>query len=183
MIRPLLLARRVDVEAHLARHGLVVGRDPSNDEARFLRVRVRKELLPLMEEMGPGVAEHLCALAEMLADLVGKEARGDELVELGRAQRIAVARAKKCERAVNLLVSGGREVMGAARVALLPRRRARRGSQRGRKSVLGFMGLGPVIQVKAVGSEVGLRLEPEPGVTDEIQGPGDQDHGVGNGFL
>ena len=110
LIRPLLLARRVDVEAHLVRHGLVVGRDPSNDEARFLRVRVRKELLPLMEEMGPGVAEHLCALADMLAELVGGEAQGDEVVGLGRAQRLAVARAKKCERAVNLLVSGGREV-------------------------------------------------------------------------
>lgn len=109
MIRPLLLARRVDVEAHLVRHGLVVGRDPSNDEARFLRVRVRKELLPLMEEMGPGVAEHLCALADMLAELVGREPR-EEVVGLGRAQRLAVARAKKCERAVNLLVSGGREV-------------------------------------------------------------------------
>lgn len=133
LIRPLLLARRADVEAHLARHEIEVARDPSNDDARFLRVRVRKELLPLLEELSPKIAEHLCALADMLpraSDDAGPDRNPEEppgslsepqigdaqpgdvrLGELGRAQRLAIARAKKCERPVKLLLRGGREVM------------------------------------------------------------------------
>ncbi len=107
LVRPLLLARRADVEAHLTRHGISFARDPSNLDARFLRVRVRAELMPLLESMSPGIAEHLCALAGMLAAELPKK---DELSGLGRAQRLAVARAKKCERPVNLRLSGGRDV-------------------------------------------------------------------------
>lgn len=107
LIRPLLLARRVDVAAHLSRHGISFARDPSNEDARFLRVRVRAELLPLMESMAPGIAEHLCALADMIAEDLRPEGA---LRGLGRAQRIAALRAKKCERPVNLRLSGGREV-------------------------------------------------------------------------
>lgn len=107
LIRPLLLARRADVAAHLLRHGLPSAHDPSNDDARFLRVRVRAELLPLLESMSPGIAGHLCALADMLAAELPPEGA---LRGLGRAQRLAVARAKKCERPVNLRLQGGREV-------------------------------------------------------------------------
>jgi tRNA(Ile)-lysidine synthase len=108
LIRPLLLARRVDVAAHVARHELPIARDPSNDDARFLRVRVRKELLPLMESLSPAITEHLCALADMLAE---EPADPPALPGLGRAQRLAIARAKKCERPVKLLLSGGREAL------------------------------------------------------------------------
>lgn len=110
LIRPLLLARRSDVLAHLERHGIAFARDPSNDDTRFLRVRVRAELLPLMESMSPGIAAHLCALADMLATELGT---GDPLTGLGRAQRLAIARAKKCERPVKLRLSGGRDVVVA----------------------------------------------------------------------
>jgi tRNA(Ile)-lysidine synthase len=107
LIRPLLLARRADVAAHLGRHEIPFARDPSNDDARFLRVRVRAELLPLLESMSPGIAEHLCSLADMLA---AELPAGEAFRDLGRAQRLAVARAKKCERPVKLRLSGGREV-------------------------------------------------------------------------
>lgn len=108
LIRPLLLARRIDVTAHLTRHGLASAQDPSNTDARFLRARVRNELLPLLESMSPKVAEHLCALAEML----GKEADfSEDLSGLGRAQRLSIARAKKCERGVNLRLAGGLDVV------------------------------------------------------------------------
>lgn len=111
LIRPLLRARRTDVAAHLVRHGVAVAHDPSNKDTRFLRVRVRDELLPLLESMSPAIAGHLCALADMLA---GEQiAPDDALHDLGRAQRLAVARAKKCERPVNLRLSGGREVVVA----------------------------------------------------------------------
>lgn len=113
LIRPLLLARRADVKAHLARHAIEVAEDPSNRDPRFLRVRVRRELLPLMESMSPGIVGHLCALASMLAEAEANArppAKDDALRGLGRAQRLAIARAKKCEQPVKLRLSGGREV-------------------------------------------------------------------------
>ncbi len=108
LIRPLIFARRVDVAAHLGRHHIAAAHDPSNADARFLRVRVRSELLPLMEDMSPAIVEHLCALADMLAATPAADA---PLRGLGRAQRLAVARAKKCEREVKLRLSGGRDVV------------------------------------------------------------------------
>lgn len=108
LIRPLILARRVDVVAHLARHRIAAANDPSNEDPRFLRVRVRRELLPLMEELSPTIVDHLCALAEMLAATPPVE---PPLRGLGKAQRLAIAHAKKCERDVKLRLSGGRDVV------------------------------------------------------------------------
>ena len=107
LVRPLLRARRADVLAHLARHGLVYASDPSNLDPRFTRVRVRGELLPLLEELSPGIVGHLSALADMLAPAVG----AGPLHGLGRAQRLAVERARRLGReSVHLRLAGGREV-------------------------------------------------------------------------
>lgn len=69
LIRPLLRARRADVLAHLERHDVPASHDPSNENSRFLRVRVRRELLPLLEELDPGITSHLEALADELTAL------------------------------------------------------------------------------------------------------------------
>src|SRR5579883_102468 len=66
-IRPLYRARRKDVEAHIARHRLPYADDPSNRDPRFLRTRVRCELMPLLERMSPRIVEHLCAIADELS--------------------------------------------------------------------------------------------------------------------
>jgi tRNA(Ile)-lysidine synthase len=63
-IRPFVRARRADVEAHVARHRIPHVIDPSNRDPRFLRTRVRHELLPLLERLSPRVVEHLCRLAD-----------------------------------------------------------------------------------------------------------------------
>jgi tRNA(Ile)-lysidine synthase len=63
-IRPMIRARRADIDAHIARHGIPHAVDPSNTDPRFLRVRVRKDVLPLLERMSPRIVEHLCALAD-----------------------------------------------------------------------------------------------------------------------
>jgi tRNA(Ile)-lysidine synthase len=67
LVRPLLCARKKDILAHLDRHALPHAEDPSNADPRFLRVRVRRELLPLLEQLSPGVVGHLTALADQLA--------------------------------------------------------------------------------------------------------------------
>jgi len=65
-IRPMLYARRRDVDAHLDRHGVPHCHDPSNQDPRFLRARVRREVLPALERLNPRVVEHMCALADEL---------------------------------------------------------------------------------------------------------------------
>jgi tRNA(Ile)-lysidine synthase len=112
LVRPLLRARRRDVLAHVERHGLVFARDPSNFDPRFTRVRVRRELLPLLEELSPAIVNHLSALADMLAPSGGScSPSPGPLDGLGRAQRLAVERARRLgRRSVRLRLPGGREV-------------------------------------------------------------------------
>ncbi|MGD0528409.1 MAG: tRNA lysidine(34) synthetase TilS [Polyangiaceae bacterium] len=70
-IRPFYRARRADVAAHVARHALPHALDPSNRDPRFLRTRVRFEVLPLLERLSPRIIEHLCSLADAAAEARG----------------------------------------------------------------------------------------------------------------
>jgi tRNA(Ile)-lysidine synthase len=95
LVRPFLRARRADIEAHLARHALRFASDPSNENPRFLRVRVRREVLPLLEALSPSIVEHLCSLADALL-LQEKSEAGDvrlakPLLNLPRPTRLALA--------------------------------------------------------------------------------------------
>ena len=66
VVRPLLRARKRDVLTHLERHSVTYARDPSNEDPRYLRTRVRRELLPLLESLDGGIVGHLEALADEL---------------------------------------------------------------------------------------------------------------------
>lgn len=67
--RPLLRLRRRDTVALCAELGLETLRDPMNDDARFRRVRVRRELLPLMDDIAErDVASLLARHCEVVAD-------------------------------------------------------------------------------------------------------------------
>jgi tRNA(Ile)-lysidine synthase len=83
-IRPMLPARRSDVEAHVRRHRIPYSEDPSNRDPRFLRTRVRFELLPVLERLNPRVVEHMYVLADELSAAGALE--NDEL-EGGRGGR------------------------------------------------------------------------------------------------
>lgn len=91
LVRPLLRARREDVLAHLSRHAIPSSTDPSNLDPRFLRVRVRRELMPLLEELAPGVALHLAALADQLAEAGGAEKSEGSAFPLSRSSQAALA--------------------------------------------------------------------------------------------
>lgn len=67
--RPLLRATRAAIVAHAERHGLAFARDPSNDDPRFVRVRIRRELVPLLRTLDPRVVEHVNRLADSLGAL------------------------------------------------------------------------------------------------------------------
>lgn len=66
---PLLELRRVDTEAVCAEAGLEPVRDPSNDDPRFRRNRVRHEVLPLLDQVADrDVVPLLCRLADLARD-------------------------------------------------------------------------------------------------------------------
>jgi tRNA(Ile)-lysidine synthase len=68
-VRPLLGIRRATTRAACVAQGLPPWNDPHNLDRRFLRVRVRQDVLPLLEEaLGPGVAEALARTADQLRE-------------------------------------------------------------------------------------------------------------------
>lgn len=68
-MRPLLGVRRNVTHAACAAQGLEPWHDPHNADDRFARVRVRRSVLPVLEEqLGPGVAEALSRTAEQLRE-------------------------------------------------------------------------------------------------------------------
>jgi tRNA(Ile)-lysidine synthase len=66
-VRPFIRARQADIHLHLTRHDIDFSEDPSNTDRRYLRARVRFDLMPLLKELSPGVIGHLTALADALA--------------------------------------------------------------------------------------------------------------------
>lgn len=67
--RPILDLRRAETEALCAAHGLAPVRDPSNTDPRFVRNRIRDELVPLMADIaGRDVVPLLVRTASVLAD-------------------------------------------------------------------------------------------------------------------
>jgi tRNA(Ile)-lysidine synthase len=113
LTRPLIRARRVDILTHIERHAVPYAEDPSNRDTRFLRTRVRHEVLPLLAELSPRIVEHLCALADA-ASMISVERDADvpailEGVALGRAQRASLARALASgNRRARVPISGGK---------------------------------------------------------------------------
>jgi tRNA(Ile)-lysidine synthase len=67
--RPFLGVRRTETRAACRALGLDVWHDPHNADPAFTRVRVRREVLPVLEEaLGPGVVEALARSASLLRD-------------------------------------------------------------------------------------------------------------------
>ena len=107
-IRPLLSIDRATTEAACLENSITPWIDPHNSELAYSRVRVRKEILPLMEShLGPGIVDALARSASILredADALDELAEGFlkgqnpanlavELVEaLPKAVRIRVLR-------------------------------------------------------------------------------------------
>jgi len=114
VIRPLVRAGKRDVLLHLERHRLDFAEDPSNQDAAYLRVKVRHQLLPLLAQLSPQIVRHLNALADALN---GSELpRVDGLLglefdkELNRAQLEQALRARRLGRSVAIRVAGGRDL-------------------------------------------------------------------------
>ncbi len=78
IIRPLLCATHADTLAYCARHRLHPFEDESNNDPRFLRNRIRHELLPLLTSMNTGMRETLVRNAQVISvDLAWVEEQVD----------------------------------------------------------------------------------------------------------
>jgi len=86
LARPLLSwARRRDTESYCRLRGVDFRIDEMNSDVRFARVRVRRQLLPLMESFNPKIVESLARAAELFReDSVILEHAAKRLLELSR---------------------------------------------------------------------------------------------------
>ena len=83
LARPLLGLTRATLRQACSDEGLDWWDDPHNADPRFLRVRIRERVLPMLEaELGPGVAKALVRTAEQLReDSEAFAAQIDEFIE------------------------------------------------------------------------------------------------------
>lgn len=68
-IRPLLDVDREAILVYAKEHAVPFRNDASNDDPKYLRNRVRNELLPLLEDLRPGVRRTLSRDVEMMREL------------------------------------------------------------------------------------------------------------------
>ena len=69
LVRPLLGVRKHDLLAYLKQKQILFCSDSSNDDPRFLRNRIRSELLPLLErQYDPGIRQAILKSASNLAE-------------------------------------------------------------------------------------------------------------------
>lgn len=82
IIRPLLEITHQETLAYCAEHGITPIEDLSNSDPRFLRNRIRHEVLPLLQELNPGIRQTLLRNAEVMRiDLDWLEMQGDSCWE------------------------------------------------------------------------------------------------------
>jgi tRNA(Ile)-lysidine synthase len=98
-IRPLLSLTRAETEAWCREAGLAFRDDPTNDDARFARNRVRADLLPALRAVHPAAEANVVRAAEVLrAEAAVLDALVDEVLHEPptlarlRAQPLALAR-------------------------------------------------------------------------------------------
>lgn len=85
VVRPLLDCSRADVRALVVAERLPFVDDPSNLDPRFLRARLRADILPALHALDPRVVEHLADLADdaRAADHVVRSASARLLTRAG----------------------------------------------------------------------------------------------------
>jgi tRNA(Ile)-lysidine synthase len=122
LARPLVAwARRAETEKYCRERGVKYRLDAMNEDERFSRVRVRRQLVPLLESFNPRVVEALSRTAELLReDGSALNAAAQELLSLASEEE----KNALSEKGASIPVSLSVDVLGRAAVAV--RRRALR---------------------------------------------------------
>lgn len=104
VIRPLIRFEKAELKAHASEKELPYREDPSNRSDRYLRNRIRKQLLPPLKEGFPDQRKALLRSMELLEEAgkaleeLGRDSR-HEILEKGEKDqeyRIPIDRLKKC---------------------------------------------------------------------------------------
>ena len=101
LIRPLLALTREQTAAYCEARGLAFSEDPSNEDPRFARTRVRHGLLPALRAVHPAAERNVLRTAallreetELLEELVAAELEGRTGVEIARLREMPAALAR-----------------------------------------------------------------------------------------
>ncbi|MDX2020689.1 MAG: tRNA lysidine(34) synthetase TilS [Deltaproteobacteria bacterium] len=92
-IRPLLDIRRSEIEAFVGQQGVTPVRDPSNENVRYTRSRVRHEWMPLLARENPRLVEALLGLAADAQALPGRPAPAGVIPHVSRRAARQIQRA------------------------------------------------------------------------------------------
>lgn len=85
IIRPMLTLTRDEVEGYLREHGVPHVEDESNADLAYTRNRLRREVLPLLEQLNPRAVEHIAQTAARLTQDEGElAAQGARLTAQAR---------------------------------------------------------------------------------------------------
>ena len=68
IVRPMLEVSRREIEAYLEANGVPHVEDETNTDLTYTRNKVRRQLLPLLEELNPQAAAHIAAAARRLRE-------------------------------------------------------------------------------------------------------------------
>ena len=68
IIRPLLECSRGEIEEFLRERGIAWREDETNEDVRYARNLLRREVMPLLERINAGVAQHIAKAAEEAAE-------------------------------------------------------------------------------------------------------------------
>jgi len=99
LVRPLLrIATREETVEYCLENGVDFRSDPMNEDLRFARVRVRREVIPLLSELNPRIIQTLARTAEQFAAVPkieppGEKFRSSDLAKLNENERLALIRA------------------------------------------------------------------------------------------
>lgn len=68
IVRPMLSVSRAEIEDYLTAHGVPHVEDETNGDLIYARNRVRRQLIPLLEELNPRAAAHISSAAVRLRE-------------------------------------------------------------------------------------------------------------------
>ncbi len=91
LIRPMLNVTRRDVERFLEEYNLSHVEDSSNDTDQFLRNRIRHQVMPLLNQENPKLAENLSTMALRLRqdeDALTKTARQQDTLQVSQLRQM-----------------------------------------------------------------------------------------------
>jgi tRNA(Ile)-lysidine synthase len=103
LVRPLLSVSREQTAAYCRERGVAWREDPSNDDPRFARARVRKGLVEALQEVHPAALSNVLRTAELLR-AEGELLDGLVRAELGDDQSISVERLRRMPAGLQRLI-------------------------------------------------------------------------------